>query len=97
MTTDKYLFLFAKQTNPNQSNGRSTVPPLVFPGKTLPSSSPVENYLNYLPSREDTPALKSYYVTMDSVTRYSVTRDSVTRDSVTRYSVTRDSVTRDCH
>ncbi len=32
----QFLFLFAKQTNPNQSNRRSTVqwyfPPLVFPG-----------------------------------------------------------------
>jgi hypothetical protein len=35
MTTDN--FFFAKQTNPNQSNRRSTVqryfPPLVFPGQ----------------------------------------------------------------
>jgi len=39
MTTDNFLFLFAKQTNPNQSNrevnGTMILTPLVFPGLGL--------------------------------------------------------------
>jgi hypothetical protein len=42
----QFLFLFAKQTNPNQSNRRSMVqwylPPLVFPGPTYVVQSWVE-------------------------------------------------------
>jgi len=68
MTTDNFLFLFAKQTNPNQSNRRSMVQwyfPLVFPASYYKICQFPVNYVSVMfystcPRSFYSPALATY-------------------------------------